>query len=72
MSVASLRRWRLLKIGPKFLRVGGRAIKYRPEDLQAWLESRPVGGTHLEDPSRLSQREPKRHVGGDRRRAENA
>jgi len=43
LSVASVRRWRLLKTGPKFLRLGS-AVRYRPQDVAAWLDSRPSGG----------------------------
>ena len=45
MSVASVRRWRLLRQGPKYLKLNS-AVRYRPEDIQAWLESRPSGGGH--------------------------
>ena len=45
LSVASVRRWRLLRQGPKFLKLNS-AVRYRPEDLKAWLESRPTGGGH--------------------------
>jgi hypothetical protein len=37
-SVASLRRWRLLKRGPAFLKVGS-LVPYQPEELDAWLAS---------------------------------
>jgi predicted DNA-binding transcriptional regulator AlpA len=43
LSVASVRRWRLLGRGPRFLKIGA-AVRYRLEDLQAWLETRPTGG----------------------------
>jgi predicted DNA-binding transcriptional regulator AlpA len=44
LSVASVRRWRLLKIGPRATKIGA-AVRYRPEDLKAWLDSRPtIGG----------------------------
>jgi predicted DNA-binding transcriptional regulator AlpA len=43
MSVASVRRWRLLRQGPKYLKLGT-ACRYRPEDICAWLDSRPSGG----------------------------
>jgi predicted DNA-binding transcriptional regulator AlpA len=43
MSVASVRRWRLLGQGPKYLKIGA-AVRYRSEDLSAWLASRPTGG----------------------------
>jgi len=44
VSVASLRRWRLTKRGPAFLKVGS-LVRYQPEDLEAWLASLPTGGT---------------------------
>ncbi len=43
LSVASVRRWRLFKQGPKYLKIGA-AVRYKPEDISAWLESRPTGG----------------------------
>jgi len=43
LSVASVRRWRLLKQGPQYLKIGA-AVRYRAEDISAWLESRPTGG----------------------------
>lgn len=46
LSVASVRRWRLLRQGPKFLKIFS-AVRYRPEDISAWLESRPAGGGPL-------------------------
>ena len=44
VSVASLRRWRLTKRGPAFLKVGA-LVRYSPQDLEAWLASLPTGGT---------------------------
>jgi predicted DNA-binding transcriptional regulator AlpA len=46
MSVASVRRWRLLRQGPKFLKIGS-AVRYRSEDIAAWLNSRPTGGEQI-------------------------
>jgi predicted DNA-binding transcriptional regulator AlpA len=43
LSLASIRRWRVHRQGPKFLKIGA-AVRYRPEDVAAWLESRPTGG----------------------------
>jgi predicted DNA-binding transcriptional regulator AlpA len=43
MSLATIRRWRLLRQGPKYLKIGA-AVRYKPEDISAWLESRPVSG----------------------------
>lgn len=44
LSVGSVRRWRLFKQGSKYLKIGA-AVRYKPEDISAWLESRPTGGT---------------------------
>jgi predicted DNA-binding transcriptional regulator AlpA len=43
VSVATARRWRLLKHGPKYLKIGA-AVRYKSQDVAAWLESRPTGG----------------------------
>jgi hypothetical protein len=43
VSVATVRRWRLLNIGPTYLKLSS-SVRYRPEDLAAWLDSRPTGG----------------------------
>lgn len=40
MSVASVRRWRLFRKGPKFVKIGA-AVRYRREDLETWLNSCP-------------------------------
>ena len=45
LSVASVRRWRLLCQGPKYLKIGA-AVRYKTEDISAWLESCPSGGGH--------------------------
>ena len=38
-----VRRWRLLNQGPRFLKIGA-AVRYRREDVDAWLDSVPTGG----------------------------
>jgi predicted DNA-binding transcriptional regulator AlpA len=43
LSVASVRRWRLLKQGPRYLKIGS-AVRYRQQDITSWLSSRPSGG----------------------------
>ena len=43
VSVASLRRWRLEMRGPQFIKVGS-LVRYRPEELEAWLTALPTGG----------------------------
>lgn len=37
LSVHTLRKWRWAGRGPRFLKVGGRAVRYREEDLTAFL-----------------------------------
>jgi predicted DNA-binding transcriptional regulator AlpA len=43
LSVASVRRWRLLRLGPRYIKIGA-AVRYKAEDIAAWLETRPTGG----------------------------
>jgi excisionase family DNA binding protein len=43
VSVASLRRWRLLRKGPVFIKVGS-LVRYSREDLDSWLAALPKGG----------------------------
>jgi len=40
MSVGTLRRWRLFRKGPKFLKVGS-AVRYKRGDVEAWMDSLP-------------------------------
>jgi predicted DNA-binding transcriptional regulator AlpA len=44
MSLGTLRRWRVLNRGPRFIKLSA-AVRYRPEDIRKWLESRPAGGS---------------------------
>lgn len=44
VTLACLRRWRLERRGPKFIKLGA-LVRYRPDDIADWLESRPAGGT---------------------------
>jgi predicted DNA-binding transcriptional regulator AlpA len=46
LSVASVRRWRLLRKGPMYRKFGA-AVRYRADDLAAWIETRPTGGEQL-------------------------
>lgn len=36
VSVATMRRWRLLKQGPVFRKLGA-CVRYRPEDIEAFI-----------------------------------
>ena len=44
VSLASMRRWRLERRGPPFIKVGS-LVRYRSEDLESWLASLPTGGS---------------------------
>ena len=43
VSVATIRRWRLFRQGPQFIKIGA-AVRYRSSDITAWLNTRPTGG----------------------------
>jgi len=43
VSLAALRKWRVLERGPQFLKIGS-LVRYRQGDVDLWLESVPVGG----------------------------
>jgi len=43
-SVGTVRRWRLFARGPRFIKVGGTAVRYARADVEAWLAAQPVGG----------------------------
>ncbi len=55
LSVASVRRWRLLRQGPKYLKIGA-SVRYKQSDVSTWLESRPCGGEALERKDRAHER----------------
>ena len=46
ISVASLRRWRLLRKGPKYVKIGS-AVRYPADDVNAWIATRPTGGEQV-------------------------
>lgn len=43
MSVATVRRRRLLRQGPRYIKIGV-AVRYKAEDISVWLGLRPTGG----------------------------
>lgn len=43
VSVACVRRWRLERRGPRFLKIGA-LVRYKPEDVEDWINARPAGG----------------------------
>lgn len=44
VSLAALRKWRVMNRGPQFVKIGP-LVRYRQTDLDAWLTSLPVGGS---------------------------
>ena len=44
VSLACLRRWRLERRGPRFVKLGT-LVRYPAEELDRWLESLPAGGS---------------------------
>lgn len=38
VSIGTVRRWRLLRTGPRFLKIGS-AVRYKRADLEAWIDS---------------------------------
>jgi predicted DNA-binding transcriptional regulator AlpA len=47
LSVHTIRRRRLLRQPPVFLKLSS-SVRYRPEDVAAWLNSCPTGGARQE------------------------
>lgn len=37
-SLQTVRNWRWRGEGPRFVKLGGRMVRYRPEDVQAFIE----------------------------------
>ncbi len=49
LSPSTLNKWRIQGRGPRFTKLG-RAVCYRPADLDAWLEERVRSSTSEEKP----------------------
>lgn len=47
VKVSTIRKWRILGRGPRFVKIGS-LVRYRDEDLIAFLDSCPTGGGHLQ------------------------
>lgn len=39
-SLQTVRNWRWRGEGPRFVKLGGRMVRYRPDDVQAFIEGR--------------------------------
>jgi hypothetical protein len=47
IEVATLRRWRWAKRGPRWIRLGSAAVRYDPRDLAAFVETGRRQGTAM-------------------------
>ena len=45
LSKQTLRNWRVQGKGPKFVKISGRAVRYRMPDIRAWSEDLIVSST---------------------------
>ena len=52
-SRRTLQAWRLLGRGPRFIKVGGRSVRYRLADVEAWLAGQTVTPATKEVGSRV-------------------
>jgi len=59
MSVATVRRWRLFRQGPKYRKIGS-AVRYWSKDVEDWLGSRPTGGDKKNSAAKPTGRNKKR------------
>jgi len=57
LAASTLERYRQEGIGPRFVRIGRRAVGYRVTDLEAWLDAgASLAETRVDDPSRPCSR----------------
>ncbi len=61
VSLACVRRWRLIGEGPEYKKVGP-LVRYRPEAISQWVEKLPSGGNGR-------RYEPRRRTGASSRAA---
>jgi len=65
VSLALVRRWRLEKRGPTFVKVGA-LVRYRPEDLESWVSSLPASNDRNERQESGDNRELSLHYSSGR------
>ncbi len=54
MTRRALQEWRRRGYGPVFVRISGRCVRYRPEDLDEWVETRIRTSTSDRGPDRAA------------------
>jgi predicted DNA-binding transcriptional regulator AlpA len=47
--------------GPKIVKLGGRAVRYRPQDIREWIEARLVEHTSADIPAAADRPKGGRH-----------
>jgi predicted DNA-binding transcriptional regulator AlpA len=48
MSVLTLQKWRYLRKGPKYRKIGGKAVRYSVGEFQKWLAANFEGGEDVD------------------------
>lgn len=51
MTPRALQEWRRRGYGPRFVRISARAVRYRPEDIFEWVETKLRRSTSDPDPA---------------------
>jgi len=42
VSIRTIQAWRYKKIGPKFIKLSGRCVRYRSKDIEEYLQEREI------------------------------
>lgn len=50
VAVATLRKWRHFGSGPRFIKIGGTAVRYSWDNVQEWICAQSTGGGVREQP----------------------
>lgn len=48
ISLLTIRKWRVFGRGPRYRKLGGRAVRYHPDDIERWITEQPEGGETVE------------------------
>lgn len=48
ISLLTIRKWRVFGRGPRFRKLGGRAVRYDPADVDRWISEQIEGGEPVE------------------------
>ena len=71
LSTRTLEDWRLRGVGPRYVRMSPRAVRYRPRELSRWVSEREVQSTSEQlAGTSTSNAGPRRQRGDDARPAD--